>query len=170
MRNVVSCNAFMFKDDGSIPNNPQLPLLLYPRGLKKEQKNPNEALALLGSHGWTNGWVNGIFSYHHYHSNTHEVLAVVSGTAEVKLGGEQGKKFQIQAGDVILIPAGVGHCRLSSSPDFQVVGAYAGGQSYDLCKGKPEERPQVLENIKNVPLPDNDPVTGRVDPLYQHWK
>jgi len=167
---MITCNSHRFEDDGSIPNNPDLPLLLYPQALSKHQQNSTAALELLGNHGWTNGWVNGIFSYHHYHSNTHEVLAVISGSAEVKLGGKQGKEFHIQAGDVILIPAGVGHCRLSSSRNFQVVGAYAGGSSYDLCRGKPGERPQVLDNIGNVPMPDCDPVTGKPDPLYQHWK
>jgi len=167
---MISCSPYQFQDDGSIPNNPELPLLYYPQALTAHRGKPNATLDLLGSHGWTNGWVNGIFSYHHYHSNTHEVLAVVSGSADVKLGGEQGTEFHIEAGDVILIPAGVGHCRLGSSRDFRVVGAYDGGRSYDLCKGNPDERPQVLENIKNVPLPNYDPVTGKKDPLYQHWQ
>jgi len=166
---MITCKAFKFEDDGSVPNNPELPLLIYPGALNESQKNSNAALDLLGKHGWTNAWVDGIFSYHHYHSNTHEVLAVVSGSADVKLGGEQGREFHIEAGDVILLPAGVGHCRLGSSPDFRVVGAYAGGRSYDLCRGKPNERPQVLENIKKVPLPEKDPVTGRKDPLHKHW-
>ncbi|MGD8428448.1 MAG: cupin domain-containing protein [Balneolaceae bacterium] len=167
---MITCTPYQFEDDGSIPNNPNLPLLYYPRSLGEHLKNAEAALELLGSHGWTNGWVNGIFSYHHYHSNTHEVLAIVSGTAEVRLGGEQGNEFYIETGDVILIPAGVGHCCLGSSYDFKVVGAYAGGRSYDLCRGNPEERPQVLENIKKVPMPKHDPVTGKKDPLYQYWQ
>lgn len=166
---MITCNAYTFEDDGSIPNNRELPLLIYPGALEESRRKPDAALDLLGGHGWTNGWVNGIFSYHHYHSNTHEVLAVVSGSADVKLGGSRGREFHIQAGDVILIPAGVGHCRLGGSPDFRVVGAYAGGRSYDLCRGKPGERPQVLENIQKVPVPEKDPVTGQEDPLHRHW-
>jgi len=167
---MINCNTYFFEDDGSIPNNPNLPLLVYADALEGEQLQPNKCQSLLNSHGWSNAWVNGIFSYHHYHSNTHEVLAVITGSAQVKMGGEGGQDLTISAGDVMVIPAGVGHCRKSSSADFRVVGAYPRGTSYDLCTGKPNERPQVLENIRNVDLPDFDPVTGEPEPLHSYWK
>ena len=164
----MECKAYNFDDDGSIPNSP-LPLLLYPDALSKEQRQPANCRKLLKSHGWSNTWVNGIFSYHHYHSNAHEVLAVLDGQAKVLLGGAEGKQVSLSAGDVVLIPAGTGHCRLSSSSDFKVMGAYDRGKDHDLCRGKPEERPQVLENIKEVPMPEQDPVTGEQSPLYDYW-
>lgn len=167
---MPDCKTYLFEDDDSIPNNPKLPLLVYPEVLTNEQRDPTTCQAMLNRHGWSNAWVNGIYSYHHYHSTTHEVLAVISGSAEVKMGGKQGKQLSISAGDVIVIPAGVGHCRLNSSADFRVVGAYPDGKSYDLRTGKPSERPQVLENIKNVELPEQDPVTGEQTPLYDYWR
>ena len=40
----------------------------------------------------------------------------------------------------------------------------------DLCRGRPEERPRVLENIAKVPLPAADPVYGEHGPLIEHWR
>lgn len=163
---MKDCKTYLFEDDGSIPNNPELPLLVYPDALEGSQLKPANCKQLLENNGWRNAWINGIFSYHHYHSTTHEVLVVIQGSATVKMGGKKGKEFSISAGDVMVIPAGVGHCLISSSSDFQVIGAYPAGRSYDLCTGKAHERPQVLDNIRNVPLPEKDPVTGGENPLY----
>lgn len=167
---MMDCKTYLFEDDGTIPNNPKLPMLVYQDALNTEQLQPQSCKTLLNKHGWRNAWVNGIYSYNHYHSNTHEVLAVIGGSAEVLMGGEQGEQLSIAAGDVIVIPAGVGHCCLNNSSDFRVVGAYPSGAAYDLCTGKPEERPEALQNIKNVSLPDLDPVTGDQNPLCDFWK
>lgn len=167
---MIDCQTYYFEDDGEIPNNSSLPLLLYRNALSKELLRPEKCMRLLNSNNWSNAWVNGIYSYHHYHSTTHEVLVVTSGSAVVMMGGKQGKELATTAGDVIVIPAGVGHCRVSSSTDFQVVGAYPGGKSYDLCTGKPSERPGVLKNITKVEIPALDPVTGKQKPLHEYWK
>ena len=47
-----------------------------------------------------------------------------TGSAVFHLGGEKGKKVNVKAGDIIVIPAGVGHKNLGASDDFGVVGAY----------------------------------------------
>jgi hypothetical protein len=47
---------------------------------------------------------------------------------------------------------------MESSLDFSVVGAYPGGRSWDLLRGRPGERPRADRNIGAVPLPDNDPI------------
>lgn len=166
---MTDLKTYYLEDDGSIPNNPELPLLIYPGALSTEHASESKIKDLLNANGWSNSWVNGIYSYHHYHSTTHEVLAVLSGSADVKMGGEQGEEIAISAGDVIVIPAGVGHCNICSSGDFQVVGAYPDGRSYDLCTGKADERPEVSQNIRDVPLPDLDPISGEKNPLYQFW-
>lgn len=167
MEDIVLYN---FKDDGSIPNNPDLPLVLYEGKLADLESDPPAVRRMLAGNGWSGSWVNGIYSYHHYHSTAHEVLAVTRGNAQVRFGGEEGKNVQVHAGDLVVIPAGTGHKNLGSSPDFQVVGAYPGGQTWDLCTGKPGERPGVLENIRSVPLPEADPVTGTEKPLLGYWK
>ena len=158
-----------FKDDGKIPNN-KLPLLLY--------RNAFEARGTAGAHwleqhfaenNWTNSWRNGIFAYHHYHSTSHEVLGLYSGTALVHLGGEQGEKVEIKAGDIIVIPAGVGHKNLESN-DLGVVGAYPDGYTWDMNRGLPGERPQADKNIAALPLPSADPLLGKHAGLKELWK
>lgn len=159
----------LLEDDGQIPNN-SLPLLVYhdvfddrgndgARWLENQFKQNN----------WYNSWRNGVFSYHHYHSNTHEVLGVYSGSARLHMGGESGIKMEVSAGDVIIIPAGVGHKNLGFSSDFGVVGAYPNGSNYDLKTGKEGERPEADSNIKKVPKPSNDPVTGSRGGLTEIW-
>ena len=73
------------------------------------------------------------------------------------------------AGDVVLLPAGTGHKKLEASDDFEVVGAYPGGVAYNLKTGEPGERPYVLEDIQNTPLPKMDPVYGDRGPVIEKW-
>lgn len=159
---------FFFEDDGKIPNNPNLPLLIYPKAL--EERNPSRCKNLLAENGWSGAWVNGVFPYHHYHSTAHEVLCVTSGSASITFGGESGETVEVSAGDVGVIPAGVGHFNAGSSGDFIVVGAYPDGQAWDLLTGEPDERPESLENIRSVPLPKNDPLFGSSRPLLERWR
>ena len=160
---------YLFEDDGRIPNNPELPLLVYQGALSVSDNLPSECEALFRENGWGSAWRDGVFSYHHYHSTAHEVLGIVRGTARLVFGGESGVTIEVEAGDVAVIPAGVGHCNSGSSDDFLVVGAYPWGQSWDLRTGEPGERPQVLENIRKVSLPGADPVFCDEGPLTKHW-
>ncbi|MGI2251599.1 cupin domain-containing protein [Staphylococcus cohnii] len=158
---TISCDS-----DDSIPNNSRYALLLY-KNVIKPKESP---LDILSKNNWSNAWRGGIFPTHHYHSNTHEVLIVVSGKATVQLGGELGPHVDIQQGDVIIIPAGFGHKLVHSHHDFAVIGAYPNGNDCDFCTGKPDEWPQNLENIKNISLPDTDPIYGKDGPLYKYWQ
>jgi uncharacterized protein YjlB len=117
----------------------------------------------------TGSWRASVFPFHHYHS-THEVLAVYRGTASLQFGGDNGRKFVVKPGDVVVIPAGVGHKRMESTSDFSVIGAYPGGRRWDLLRGLPGERPRADRNIAAVPLPDNDPIAGPGGWLRQIWK
>ena len=157
---TISCDS-----DDSIPNNPKYAVLLYKNVIKQEES----PLDILNKNNWSNAWRSGIFPVHHYHSNTHEVLIVVSGNAIVQLGGEFGPHVDIQQGDVIIIPAGYGHKRVHSYHNFAVIGAYPNGQDYDFCTGNPDEWPQNIENIKNASLPDTDPIYGKDGPLFKYW-
>lgn len=160
-------NTYYFADDGRIPNHPSLPLILYSGALKEKLDHIE---AVFNNNTWRNSWTNGVYGYHHYHSNAHEVLGVQSGSATIQAGGEHGKNLTIHAGDIIILPAGTGHKRLHTSPDFKVVGAYPNGMDYNLRRGEVGERPQVLEEIRKVPLPDMDPVYGSAGPLIELWK
>jgi uncharacterized protein YjlB len=64
----------------------------------------------------------------------------------------------------------VGHENLGSSADLLVVGAYPPGQAVDLHKGHTHERPTVLANIAQVPLPTTDPLYGAAGPLLELWQ
>jgi uncharacterized protein YjlB len=161
--------TFGLSDDGRIPNS-KLPLLVYQNAVKLLLRDPaavfEEVFAL---NRWRGSWRNGIYTYHHYHSTAHEVLGVFSGTATVQLGGERGIKQKINAGDVLVIPAGVAHKNLGASNDFGVVGAYPIGQDWDMNYGRPEERPRADEEIARVALPELDPVYGGDGPLLERW-
>ena len=161
---------YYFKDDGNIPNS-TLPLLLYKNVLSETGNTGATWLEnRFAKNNWTNSWRNGIFSYHHYHSITHEVLGVYEGNAFVHFGGEKGSKIRVESGDVIVIPAGVGHKKLESSADFAVVGAYPNGSDYDILTGKPEERKKTQGNISKIPVPESDPIFGRNDGLLKLWR
>jgi len=165
----VQPEQFVFTDDGSIPNN-KLPLLIYRQAFASGKSDLASAIEeRFAQNNWTGSWRASVFTFHHYHSTTHEVLAVYRGEATLQLGGEEGEKLEVKPGDVIVIPAGMGHKRLESSADFGVVGAYPGGRQWDLLRGLPGERPQADRNIAAVPLPDNDPVYGSDGPLNQLW-
>lgn len=153
------------EDDGSIPNNPYYQLLLY-KGAIEPEDSPKE---ILKNNNWLGIWENGVLPYHHYHSTSHEVLAVSGGTATIQFGGEKGEQVEVEKGDVAILPAGYGHKRIESSSDFAVIGAYPNGRDYDTGYGYEEERPQNLEEIKEVPLPEYDPVYGETGPLFSYW-
>lgn len=146
---------FHFQDDGTYPNN-KLPVHYY----EKAFEQPDTMREIFDSNCWRNSWINGIFPYHHYHSTAHEVLGVLQGHAVVKLGGLDGEKLNISRGDVIVLPAGTAHKRMQQSDDFQVLGAYPDGMSFDTKTDKPGEYVQALQQIPNVPIPKQDPVTG----------
>ena len=98
------------------------------------------------------------------------MLGVYRGSATVRLGGGRGKNIEVQAGDVVVIPAGVAHQNIGASDDFSVVGAYPGGRQWDLLRGLPGERPKADDNIAALPMPDNDPIYGAEGPLRKIWK
>ena len=152
-----------FADDGSIPNNPRLPALLFRAALPPG--DPAAAEALFAAHGWPPAWRNGIYPYHHYHPDAHEALAIAAGSVRVMLGGEGGRAVDLAAGDVVVLPAGVGHRNLGSSEDLLVVGAYPAGQSPTEYRGRPGEHDRAIPRITAVPDPAREPVRGRAWPL-----
>ena len=163
----IESEKYHFKDDGKIPNS-KLPLLIY-RGALSDKQSAAKVIELFEANNWTNSWDNGIYSYHHYHSTSHEVLGVYAGFALLHLGGESGERLRVNAGDVIIIPAGVGHKKLNASNDFAVVGAYPEGRDWDVLKGEPGERPRADENLASLPIPKSDPVFGIDSGLIKEW-
>lgn len=169
-QDFVQPEQLNFNDDGIFANSP-LPLLFYRDAITTDAKDPASIFEQrFAGNDWTNSWRNGVYSFPHYHSTSHEVLGVYSGAATLRLGGEHGKNVDVRAGDVIVIPAGVAHQNIGASDDFGVVGAYPGGREWDLLRGLPGERPKADHNIAALPMPDNDPIYGAEGPLRRIWK
>ncbi|MFD1992313.1 cupin domain-containing protein [Paenibacillus nicotianae] len=163
-----SVQTYYFEPNHGIPNHPTLPVLLYPQAL---QAQPADTESIFNQNHWLNSWTNGVFDYHHYHSNAHEVLGVISGHVTVQLGGEEGQSVTLYAGDVVVLPAGTGHKRISASSDFRMVGAYPDGMSYNTRTATETEKEHAtaLAEISHVPLPKMDPIYGPQGPLLQYW-
>ena len=166
--------TFLFKDDGSVPNNPVLPVLLYVGAIDVGGKQSPESIfeKWFAANGWGHGqWRNGIYPFVHYHSEIHEVLGIARGRARVQLGGPRGGVFEFAVGDVVVLPAGTGHQKLSGSDDLVVIGAYPPEGTYNLCRGdNPVEHDKALTTIPRVPLPDSDPVLGKNGALPKLWR
>jgi uncharacterized protein YjlB len=143
----------------TIPNHPDFPVLVY-RGTG--MRDPMTARSRFAAHGWAGSWIDGVFDFHHFHSTSHEVLAVVAGRARIELGGPQGEAFDVAAGDVVVLPAGTGHRRASADGSFTVVGAYPAGQEdFDVLRGDdPAEVDAARERIAALGAPPEDPVGG----------
>jgi uncharacterized protein YjlB len=126
---------FFLKPTALVPNSPQ-PLLFYPGLLKTQSdQNPANIHQRFDENDWKTQW---IFRYGptqdaHYHSEIHECMAVLSGTATIRFGvadtsedlGEStyggakekgGVELNAMAGDVFVIPAGVAHKTYNTSP------------------------------------------------------
>jgi uncharacterized protein YjlB len=159
-----------FKDAGAIPNNPTLPGLIYKSAVKLDNDPPAAIERVFRENQWPPQWRDGIYPFHHYHSTAHEVLGIARGRVRVILGGENGEEFVLEAGDVVVLPAGTGHKRIEGSDDLLVVGAYPPGQDWDLIRGdEPKKKAAAAERIASVPLPAADPVVGANGPLVRLW-
>lgn len=162
-------HVLFFEDDGATPNS-RFPVLVYELAINPDTDVAAAFERLFESNEWSPLWRDGVFDYHHYHSTAHEVLGVASGHATLRLGGEHGSDHRVKAGDVLVLPAGTGHCRLKQSEDFLVVGAYPQGQEdYDIQRVDPAVHDQAVARIAKVPTPLTDPVTGQGGTLIDTW-
>jgi uncharacterized protein YjlB len=160
---------FYLKDDGIFPNS-ALPVLFYPGVLLLPGLFPvGEVKDIFNHNDWKNTWQAGIYTFHHYHSNTHEVMGVVRGETMIELGGDNGVRLKIQKGDVIVLPAGTAHKNLGDENGVVCIGAYPKGKEYDMCYGKESERPAAVDNIRKVKIPDYDPVFGSGGGVLNYW-
>ena len=161
--------TFVFADDGLVPNNP-MPFLVYKQAIDVANDHPEKTIeGLFGANGWGDMWRNGVYDYLHYHATVHEALGIARGHARVRFGGDQGREFEIAAGDVAILPAGTGHQCLSASRDFSVVGAYPPGAKMQVTLPTPENHRKALKTIPEVKLPKTDPAMGEDGPLLTLW-
>ncbi|WP_440639963.1 hypothetical protein ACSHT2_00795 [Bradyrhizobium sp. PUT101] len=99
--------AIHFRDDGIVPNNPRVPVLLYRGAVKlKGRRFPPEVVidTLFDTNGWGRSWRDTVYDFVHYHSQIHEVMGVARGTAWIECGGIRGRILNVKAGDVLILP------------------------------------------------------------------
>lgn len=158
----------LLQSNGWVPNNPHLPVLIYVKAVAVSERDPAAVFEkMFSANGWPPQWRYGVYDFHHYHTDGHEVLGVASGYARLILGGPDGRVLEVSSGDVLLLPAGTGHCNVDSSDDFLVVGAYPPGQNGNICREAPSA--EQLASIAKLPFPRQDPVQGIHGALRRHW-
>jgi uncharacterized protein YjlB len=108
-----------------------------------------------------------MYKQHHYHSTTHEVLVVVSGSARLFFGGEgnpQGIRIEVGKGDVMILPAGTGHAMEADLGGFSMVGSYpVGADEWDHCTGI--EGQEAKDRIRSLEWFKRDPIYGSAGPV-----
>jgi uncharacterized protein YjlB len=160
---MQSVRKFHFGPADDVPNN-TLPVLLY-RGVLAANAADKARLfrKRFKENGWAGLWTDSIYDYTHFHSNAHEVLGVAEGRVSIRLAGDNGSVFRLNAGDMLILPAGVGHRRVSDDEGLKVIGAYPRGQSHYDIKRRGRRVPKVA-------LPLTDPFYGEEGPLLRTWR
>jgi uncharacterized protein YjlB len=162
-------HLMLAQPSAGVPNNP-LPLIIWPRIVPEDEVDMAAWFEqTFAKNGWPPAWRYPIFPYTHYHPNTHELLGVADGWAEVLFGGDSGRMVTLRAGDAVLIPAGVGHKQIYASEDFFAVGAYPQGMAPETLRDEPAKLDSSLQRVKQVPLPLRDPFTGKEGAMTDIW-
>ncbi|KAI9714588.1 MAG: hypothetical protein M1812_006393 [Candelaria pacifica] len=168
--------TYLFQATPHVPNS-LLPVLLY-RSVLQPNPTASTTREALEKNNWLQGGVFKTFTAHHFHSVTHECYAVFKGSSKLLLGRgplddpEGGIEVDVRIGDVIVLPAGVAHCSLSSEGEYEYLGLYPKGSPHwdnNFCKAGPGETEEKARTCRKVPLPDCDPVFGSSGPLVNIW-
>ncbi|ETW12260.1 hypothetical protein ATO8_11946 [Roseivivax marinus] len=164
-----AARTLTFEDDGTVPNNPDLPVVLL-RGAVDPGAGEAAIRALYEANGWHETWTASVFDYQHYHPDAHEALCVAQGWADIQIGGPSGEILRVSAGDAMILPAGVGHCRCDKSDDFQICGGYPSDQPHATVIRAPDERrPDHVDQIAALSRPKTDPIFGEGGALVVLW-
>lgn len=153
---------------GRLPNSNILnkPLLIYHSVFAKPSVSAIES-HLISAGVVTPQWRYGMYPTTHFHSTTHEVLCVSSGKARLCFGGENNPERvepTVEAGDVMVLPAGMAHRLLEEFGGFEMIGCYPKGFDWDMCYGTQGEEGRV-EAIAKVEWFEQDPIYGHQGPV-----
>ncbi|KIW54354.1 hypothetical protein PV05_06718 [Exophiala xenobiotica] len=155
--------------------NSRLPVLIY-RDVLPLPLSEDSTTAFLESHGWEKRGVWGHIPVRHFHPNSHECYGIFQGCSTLLLGcGSSdttgGLHVDVYAGDVIVLPAGTGHCCVESSTDYRYIGVYpkeCPRWRNELGKD-PIDVVALRDEIMAVAMPTQDPVNGAEGPLLRLW-
>lgn len=144
------------------------PLMIYHQAFK------NPSASKVESHLRSVGvvdpqWRYTMYSQSHFHSTTHEVLSIASGSAKCCFGHEDNPdrvEPVLESGDVVIVPAGVAHRLMEDYGGFQMVGSYPVGKNWDMCYGKLGEEDRI-QDISSLGWFDKDPVFGDQGPCLE---
>lgn len=142
------------------------PLLIYHAAFQNAKTSEIES-HLTSTGVVTPQWRYTMYSETHFHSTTHEVLSIASGSAKCCFGGEENPgrvEPTLEKGDVVVVPAGVGHRLLEDYGGFQMVGSYPTGKHWDMCYGRAGEEEKV-KGIAHLGWFTRDPIYGEHGPV-----
>lgn len=154
-------------ETNGFPNSP-MPVLIYRQllDISNAEERADTFEAMFKRHGWPPAWRYHLYDFDHFHSTAHESLGIFRGQARARLGGPNGQELMLYAGDVLVLPAGVGHASLEADDDFCMVGAYPPGQDPEIERGDPTQLAAAQARVASVDLPKNAPVGGSLEPLW----
>ncbi len=138
---ATQVHKFFLPPTDLIPNSPR-PLLQYknalPRPANAAHCDQVQVYDLFSANGWQVAWIfrYGATQKSHFHSQAHECMAVLSGTARIRFGVADtssdldenthgaaweagGVELEAEAGDVFVIPAGVAHKTYNTQPSAE---------------------------------------------------
>ncbi|MGO2148026.1 cupin domain-containing protein [Halomonas sp.] len=160
--------TFDSDEKSGYPNSP-LPVLIYRKvlDLSSAEARADTFENMFKQHGWPPAWRYYLYDFDHFHSTAHEALGIFQGQARARLGGPNGQEVMLYAGDILVLPAGVGHACVEADDDFCMVGAYPPGQNPENERGDPAELSAAQARVASVTVPETAPVGG---PLQPQWK
>ena len=139
--------AYELTPNTSIQNKP---LLIYKSAFPSSAKASDIESHLSSVGVVTPQWRYTMYSFSHFHSNTHEVLGIASGKAKLCFGHENNAdKVEeiLEKGDVIIMPAGVSHRLLEDlEGGFSMVGCYPVGYNWDMYDLRSNE--QTVRSVR----------------------
>ncbi|KAL4767068.1 hypothetical protein BDW60DRAFT_227067 [Aspergillus nidulans var. acristatus] len=156
--------------------NSQLPVLHY-RNVLPSHPSEETVTQFLTANQWEKRGTWGHITIRHFHPNSHECYGIFRGSSKLLLGAGAGDRaggfeLSVQAGDVIVLPAGIAHSCVESSEDYQYIGVYP--QRCPRWRNEMGNRPidlrSLREETERVAIPEADPVYGAGGPLLALWK
>jgi len=127
-KNAQQPEVYWTKPTPHVPNS-SLPILVY-RGVLPADLSVDSATQTLEANNWMKGGVFKHFPTAHYHSNTSECYAAISGWTECLYGvgpldnQDDGISFNMKAGDIAVHAPGIAHWNVESSEDYEYIGVY----------------------------------------------